>query len=59
MAIYSVNLSEISRGSGENAIKSAAYISGTKLTLKLVNPFTRAESKQTWDFSGKPEWSIA
>ncbi len=54
MAIYSVNMSNIQRSSGENAVKSAAYISGTKLTLKLANPFTGIESVKIWDFKNKP-----
>jgi hypothetical protein len=53
MAIYSVNISNIQGSAGSNAVKSAAYISGSKMTLNTTCPFTCIEASKTWDFRSK------
>lgn len=58
MAIYSLHLSEVSRGTGGNAIASAAYISGSRMTFRLTSPFVSPEAVgnvtvKTWDFCNK------
>ena len=54
MAIFSAHLSEIRRSKSENAVKSAAYISGSRLSLEVADKTAPGLLRKiTWDFSSK------
>jgi Ti-type conjugative transfer relaxase TraA len=53
MAHYSVHVSEVQRGKGQNAVASAAYNSRNKLELKVLDKKTGVTSTVAFDYSSK------
>lgn len=53
MAILFGRVSNVSRGSGNSAIKAAAYRSCSQLTLNATDADTNITVGLTWDYSKK------
>jgi len=54
MAHYSVHVSEVQRGKGQNAVASAAYIARAKLELTVFDKATGITGTLIFDYSAKP-----
>ena len=54
MAHYSLHVSEVQRGKGQNAVASAAYNARDKLELTVVDKKTGVTTTLTFDYSAKP-----
>lgn len=55
MAIYHLSISEVQRSKGQNAVASAAYIAGNKLSFRGIDPETGEAVVKSWDYRKREE----